>query len=158
MHWWRRFVILTLDSRKANRQRCALWHGSPGGWESCFCRSALTFPGFVHWWRKSADNALRYTLAGDSDISTWLQQYCVTQSWQLQQAKWEQGLNLLAWHEGKLMLGLWSAATLPQIDDAAILSAFVQTPENAQTRHALLGGNPVVLRLIRARLFVVVLT
>lgn len=40
------------------------------------------------------------------------------------------------------MLGLWSAATLPQIDDAAILSAFVQTPENAQTRHALLGGKP----------------
>ncbi|KAA0542193.1 MULTISPECIES: nitrate reductase [Citrobacter] len=107
-----------------------------------FCRSVLTLPGFVHWWRKSADNAVRYTLAGDSDISAWLQQYCVTQGWQLQQAKWEQGLNLLAWHEGKLVLGLWSAATLPQIDDAAILCAFMQTPENAQTRHALLGGKP----------------
>ena len=107
-----------------------------------FCRSTLTLPGFVHWWRKSADNALRYTLAGDSDIFVWLQQYCVAQGWQLQLAQWERGLNLLAWHDGNLMLGFWSAATPPQIDDAAILCAFMQRPENAQARHALLGGKP----------------
>ena len=107
-----------------------------------FRRSTRTLPCIARWWRKSADHSLRYTLAGDSDIFVWLQQYCVAQGWQLQLAQWERGLNLLAWHDGNLMLGFWSAATPPQIDDAAILSAFMQRPENAQARHALLGGKP----------------
>lgn len=40
------------------------------------------------------------------------------------------------------MLRLWSVVTLPQTDDAAILCVFMQTPEDTQARHALLGGKP----------------
>ncbi|TKV22522.1 nitrate reductase [Citrobacter sp. TBCS-14] len=107
-----------------------------------FSRHQLTLPGFVHWWRKAADTVFRYTLAGDREFASWLCQYCTAQGWQIQQAHWGQGLNILAWREGQLMLGFWSAATQPEIDTVTILAAFVRAPDNAEIRHALLSGKP----------------
>ncbi|MCR6744732.1 hypothetical protein NVV48_16725 [Klebsiella pneumoniae] len=50
--------------------------------------------------------------------------------------------NLLAWHQGRLMLGWWSDAREPAVDCAWISAAFAAPPSDAAQRHALLSGRP----------------
>ncbi|WP_410734988.1 nitrate reductase [Citrobacter koseri] len=107
-----------------------------------FIREEITFPPFVHWWRKAAEGVARFTLASDRDDRDWLLAMCREQRWQLQTAQTPQGLNILAWQAGQLMLGFWSDAIKPETDDAAVIAAFRHPPENAPERHGLLSGKP----------------
>ena len=50
--------------------------------------------------------------------------------------------NLLAWHNGQLMLGWWSDTRLPAIAHDIIVQAFTTAPATAQARHNLLAGRP----------------
>ncbi|CBG88542.1 nitrate reductase [Citrobacter rodentium] len=105
-----------------------------------FSREALSLPPFVHGWRKAAPCGQRYVLAADRLPADWLENHCIAEGWQVQRAATPQSLHLLAWHNGELMLGLWSGAARPEVDEALIIQAFRAPPESAQGRQALLRG------------------
>ncbi|MBN0321852.1 hypothetical protein JTM72_33995, partial [Pseudomonas aeruginosa] len=68
--------------------------------------------------------------------------WCARRGWQLQVADGGAVWNLLAWHQGRLMLGWWSDAREPAVDCAWISAAFAAPPSDAVQRHALLSGRP----------------
>ena len=66
----------------------------------------------------------------------------VPMHWNNQFARQGRVNNLLAWHQGRLMLGWWSDAREPAVDCAWISAAFAAPPSDAAQRHALLSGRP----------------
>lgn len=105
-----------------------------------FCRQPVSLPASVHWRRRAAMGVSHFSLAGEESPHRWLTDWCHQQGWQMQIADAGAVWNLLAWHDGQLMLGWWSDITEPTIDAAWIADAFnVSSPEPA-LRHALLGG------------------
>lgn len=105
-----------------------------------FSRVSLALPRHVHWWRKAAPGLHHLTLCGDRDIQAALLATCQHHGWQVQVASLGETWHLLAWQEGRLMLGFWSSKTLPEIDVALISRAFAEAPQTLTERHALLGG------------------
>ena len=105
-----------------------------------YSREAIDVPGFVHGWRKAAGGIHRLTLAGNKPLLAWLTDYCSGRGWQLQVARMGGQNNLLAWHDGALMLGFWSDSGRVQVAHAVIRAAFDQPPQAPAERHALLGG------------------
>ncbi|HBX7658588.1 TPA: (2Fe-2S)-binding protein, partial [Klebsiella pneumoniae] len=85
---------------------------------------------------------LHYSLAGEASARQWLSAWCARRGWQLQVADGGAVWNLLAWHQGRLMLGWWSDAREPAVDCAWISAAFAAPPSDAVQRHALLSGRP----------------
>lgn len=105
-----------------------------------FCRQPVLLPASIHWRRRAAMGVSHFSLAGEESPRRWLTDWCHQQGWQMQIADAGAVWNLLAWHDGQLMLGWWSDITEPTIDVAWIADAFnVPSPEPA-LRHALLGG------------------
>ncbi|HBT4808790.1 TPA: nitrate reductase, partial [Klebsiella variicola subsp. variicola] len=81
-------------------------------------------------------------LAGEASARQWISAWCAQRGWQLQVADGGAVWNLLAWHQGSLMLGWWSDAREPAVDSAWISAAFAAPPSDAVQRHALLSGRP----------------
>lgn len=105
-----------------------------------YCREMPEIPAEIHWSRKAAEGAHRFTLAGNGDAAAWLTAWCQARGWLMQITRAGTVVNLLAWHNGQLMLGWWSGAQLPDIAHDAIVLAFATAPETAQARHSLLAG------------------
>jgi assimilatory nitrate reductase catalytic subunit len=105
-----------------------------------YAREMPDLPADLYWVRKATESALHFTLAGNSDASAWLTAWCQTQGWQIQSASAGTVRNLLAWHNGQLMLGWWSDTRLPVIAHDVIVQAFITAPATAQARHSLLAG------------------
>ncbi|MCC7949559.1 (2Fe-2S)-binding protein, partial [Klebsiella quasipneumoniae] len=80
--------------------------------------------------------------AGEASARQWLRVWCEQRGWQLQIADGGAVWNLLAWHQGRLMLGWWSDAREPAVDSAGVSAAFATPPSDAARRHALLSGRP----------------
>jgi assimilatory nitrate reductase catalytic subunit len=110
------------------------WHGE------LFCRQPVPLPVAVHWRRRAALAVNHLSLAGEHPPQGWLTDWCRQQEWQIQTAQAGAVWSLLAWHEGKLMLGWWSNPGEPQIDAGWIADAFHSPPQTPEQRHALLGG------------------
>lgn len=111
------------------------------GWQGAlFSREEVTLPPFTHWWRKATPEVHHLTLAGDKPVLEWLIAWCEARGWQLQLARTGACGNLLAWHNGQLMLGFWSAERLPEVAHEFVTQAFRQPPEEPIVRHALLCG------------------
>ncbi len=105
-----------------------------------YSREMPEIPPEIHWSRKAAEGAHHFTLAGNGDAAAWLTARCQAQGWLMQMMCAGTVVNLLAWHNGQLMLGWWSGAQLPDIAHDAIVQAFATAPETAQARHSLLAG------------------
>ncbi|STT04480.1 putative nitrate reductase [Klebsiella pneumoniae] len=118
----------------------AAWQ--PAWHSELFCREPLPFPAAWHWRRRAAPGVLHYSLAGEASARQWLSAWCARRGWQLQVADGGAVWNLLAWHQGRLMLGWWSDAREPAVDCAWISAAFAAPPSDAVQRHALLSGRP----------------
>ncbi|HBC7113349.1 TPA: nitrate reductase [Raoultella ornithinolytica] len=110
------------------------WHGE------LFCRQPVPLPVAVHWRRRAALAVNHLSLAGEHPPQGWLTDWCRQQEWQIQTAQAGAVWSLLAWHEGRLMLGWWSNPGEPQIDAGWIADAFHSPPQTPEQRHALLGG------------------
>ncbi|HCQ9323692.1 TPA: molybdopterin-dependent oxidoreductase [Klebsiella pneumoniae] len=118
----------------------AAWQ--PAWHSELFCREPLPFPAAWHWRRRATPGVLHYSLAGEASARQWLSAWCARRGWQLQVADGGAVWNLLAWHQGRLMLGWWSDAREPAVDCAWISAAFAAPPSDAAQRHALLSGRP----------------
>ncbi|STT55010.1 putative nitrate reductase [Klebsiella pneumoniae] len=57
--------------------------------------------------RRATLGVLHYSLAGEAFARQWLSAWCARRGWQLQVADGGAVWNLLAWHQGRLMLGWW---------------------------------------------------
>ncbi|MND11516.1 Nitrate reductase [compost metagenome] len=110
------------------------WHGE------LFCRQPVPLPEWLHWRRRAAVGLTHLSLAGDKSPRAWLTDWCQRQGWQVQIAEAGALWNLLAWHEGALMLGWWSDAREPVVESEWIIAAFSSPPATAELRHALLSG------------------
>ncbi|MCE6966234.1 nitrate reductase [Enterobacter sp. MW07] len=111
------------------------------GWQGeLYSREAPELPGYVTWWRKAAIGVQRFTLAADRPLLEELMNHCSARGWQLQVAQSGTQSNLLAWHNGALMLGFWSGTERPELAHQAISEAFDQPPRTLDARHALLSG------------------
>ncbi len=101
----------------------AAWQ--PAWHSELFCREPLPFPAAWHWRRRAAPGVLHYSLAGGGICPTVAQRVGAPgRGWQLQVADGGAVWNLLAWHQGRLMLGWWSDAREPAVDCAWISAAF----------------------------------
>lgn len=105
-----------------------------------FCRQPVSLPASAHWRRRAASGVSHFSLAGEESPRRWLTDWCHQQGWQMQVADAGTVWNLLAWHDGQLMLGWWSDAAEPTIDAGWIADAFNVTSPEPALRHALLGG------------------
>ena len=123
---------------KQTAVRIAPWRPQWQG--ELFSRAPVTLPRHLHWWRKAAPGLHHLTLCGDRAIQAELLAVCQQQGWQIQVASLGETWHLLAWQQGRLMLGFWSSRTLPEIDVALILRAFAEAPQTLVERHALLAG------------------
>ncbi len=81
-----------------------------------------------HWRRRATPGVLHYSLAGEASARQWLSAWCARRGWQLQVADGGAVWNLLARHQGRLMLGWWSDAREPAVDCAWISAAFAAPP------------------------------
>ncbi len=123
---------------KQTAVRITAWQ--PGWQGELYAREMPDLPADLYWVRKATESALHFTLAGNSDAVPWLTAWCQTQGWQMQSASAGTVRNLLAWHNGQLMLGWWSDTRLPAIAHDIIVQAFITAPATAQARHNLLAG------------------
>jgi Anaerobic dehydrogenases, typically selenocysteine-containing len=123
---------------KQTAVRIAPWQ--PAWQGELISREPVTLPGHLHWWRKATSGLHHLTLCGDHRIDESLLALCQSQGWQVQIAQAGDVWHLLAWHEGRLMLGMWSAETQPEIDLPLIQAAFSDAPQTTAERHALLSG------------------
>ena len=112
----------------------AAWQGE------LFSREPLTPPPSVIGWRQAAREAQHWLLAGDDAPGGWLREHAHARGWQTQYAEGETLLHLLAWEKGELQLAFYSAKAAPVVQREAVLAAFVEPPQSAAQRHALLGG------------------
>lgn len=115
-------------------------HWQPVWQGELISREPVPLPNHVQWWRKAIDGLHHLTLCGDKVIYDELLLFCQQRNWQVQTARAGALCHFLAWHEGRLMLGLWSAETLPVIELALITAAFDSAPQTPADRHALLNG------------------
>lgn len=130
-----------LSGQPESKQTAArLMPWQPAWQGEIYSREPLDLPGFVCWWRKATTGVHRLTLAADKPLLEWLMEHCAAQGWQLQVAQSGSQSNLLAWHDGALMLGYWSGTQLPALAHQAITEAFDQPPQAVDARHALLSG------------------
>ena len=111
-----------------------LWQGE------LYSRSEVPLPGHLHWWRKAAPGLHHVTLCGDRLVQHEMLAWCQQQGWQVQLANAGEIWHLLAWLDGRLMLGFWSGDALPEVDDALVCRAFNEAPQALAARHALLSG------------------
>lgn len=123
---------------KQTAVRITAWQ--PAWQGELYSRDMPQIPPDIHWSRKAAEGVHRFTLAGNSDATAWLVAWCETQGWRVQTACAGAVINLLAWHNGQLMLGWWRDTQLPAIAHDAIVQAFATAPVTAQARHSLLTG------------------
>ena len=128
----------------------AAWQ--PAWHSELLCREPLPFPAAWHWRRRAAPGVLHYSLAGEVSARQWISAWCARRGWQLQVADGGAVWNLLAWHQGRLMLGWWSDAREPAVDSAWISAAFAAPPSDAVQRHALLSGRPGAAAAPRGRI------
>ncbi|MEO3988420.1 nitrate reductase [Pseudocitrobacter cyperus] len=119
--------------------RIAPWQ--PAWQGEIISREAVILPRHVQWWRKATDRLHHLTVCGDKRINDDLLALCQQRGWQAQIAQAGALWHLLAWEEGRLMLGMWSGPTLPAVDLALIRAAFSDGPQTAAERHALLSGH-----------------
>ncbi|HBX2117972.1 nitrate reductase [Klebsiella aerogenes] len=103
-------------------------------------REPLPLPSSLHWRRRAVVGLSHLSLAADTGPQSWLTEWCRKQGWQLQIAEGGGLWNLLAWHDGQLMLGCWSDIKPPQIDAEWLYTAFRTPQQTAGLRHALLSG------------------
>lgn len=98
----------------------------------------------AYWSRISQRGVTHYLLADPSqpkEWRTWLDEQTGSHRWVCQVADLgDNGFNLLAWHEGQLQLAFFASPKQPTPDRQAVVAAFSQAPEEAQTRLALLAG------------------
>lgn len=126
---------------KQTAVRIAPW--LPAWQGELIAREPLALPRHLHWWRKATPGLQHLTLCGDKHIHAWLLAHCQAQGWQVQIAQAGDLWHVLAWQNGRLMLGMWSGQSGPEIDVALILAAFNDAPQTSVERHALLSGKTV---------------
>lgn len=123
---------------KQTAVRIAPWQ--PRWQGELYSRTPVTLPPHVHWWRKAAAGLHHLTVCGERTIQAELLAWCQRHHWQIQLASLGDTWHLLAWEQGKLMLGFWSSRTLPALDPALIEAAFNVAPQTLIERHGLLSG------------------
>lgn len=108
----------------------ARWRGA------LYSRSTLTLPASLMWWRQAA--GLR--LAAHTRDVTWLETLARQNHWQLQEARGETFIHLLAWQGAQLQLALYLSLYDTELDEPRILEGFTEPVSDPVRRHQLLAG------------------
>lgn len=113
----------------------------PAWYGEVFARKTITFADDIQWWKQATSGVQHFLCAADSNAQAWIETLAVARGWQLQTASGDgEFYHVLAWQNGELQLGFYSANAWPEISAAAVVAAFEQAPPTANERHRLLAG------------------
>jgi len=108
----------------------APWQGS------LFSRHALEIPGSIMWWRQAAG----WKLAASTQDVSWIESLAGREGWQLQYARGDTFVHLLAWQGSALQLALYLSRHETALDEPAIVASFDAPMTDPAQRHQLLAG------------------
>nr|WP_312773992.1 nitrate reductase [Atlantibacter hermannii] len=108
----------------------APWHGT------LYSRHAPDIPPAIAWWRQ----ATGWKLAATSCDVAWLETRAAREGWQLQYARGDSFVHLLAWQGAVLQLALYLSRHETALDESAILDGFTAPVSDPVQRHQLLAG------------------
>ena len=108
----------------------APWRGS------LFSRRVLELPRSIMWWRQAAG----WKLAASTLDTGWIEILAGREGWQLQYARSDSFVHLLAWQGATLQLALYLSRHETMLDEQTIVASFDAPVTDPAQRHQLLAG------------------